>query len=101
MNLAPFSGDIAACRYITVSTSNPASVNIDNSDDDGAGTVFGAAAAMAAILPILFPLASVNHRLPSRALTIELGLLIGVGTGYSCTVPSKATLPMLLALGSV
>src|SRR5438552_2352059 len=52
-------------------------------------------------LPILFPVFSVNHRLPSGPVVIRSGPLPLVGTANSVITPAVVILPILLPLNSV
>jgi NAD(P)-dependent dehydrogenase (short-subunit alcohol dehydrogenase family) len=53
------------------------------------------------VCPMLFPLASVNQRLPSGPAVIPKGELLGVGMGNSVMLPSGVICPMLFPLSSV
>jgi hypothetical protein len=53
------------------------------------------------IRPILFPILSVNHRLPSVPAAMPPGELPEVGIGYSAIAPPGVIRPILLPPASV
>ena len=65
------------------------------------GTTYSVNAPEVVTLATLFPMLSVNQRLPSGPAVIPKGALLAVGTANSVAVPEGVMRPILLAADSV